>query len=231
MKKGMLVMAIVVALSFPVSMIAVSPLFAAQAPKTTPTTKQQGATQEGSPQQAPTQKTPPQFSKNKEMVHTKFWTFEIKRCLMNGTNVFDYSTSNNPLDVNLGPLTIKCYYTVKTPPIDEITEADATAWGRGVGKSYHNRALLEHQTPSSSTCGLIKEDAKPTPIFTWSDVQRWKKSRSGGGNIVHMWGETMDFTWNPSPCVRGLTKFSFEIDIYHYVTPDITFRKGWVDVH
>ena len=41
MKKGMMVMTIVASLSFLVSMIAVAPLFAVEAPKTTPTTKKQ----------------------------------------------------------------------------------------------------------------------------------------------------------------------------------------------
>jgi hypothetical protein len=183
MKKGMVVMIIVVVLSFLVSPIAVSPSFAKQATQTTPTSKQ--APQQG-PAQAPqtqTIKPPAALTKTYEKAKDIFWELEPLHCSINGVsrpcNCMGTTAAINVIVTPGQPLTINCYYRVKTPPINDITEADAKAWGWG--RSY---------TLCYDLIGFDrKEDVRILPKFTWYDVKIWKKG--GQGNAPKIWTEHM----------------------------------------
>jgi len=86
MKKGMMVITIVVALSFLVSIIAVSPSFAKQATQTTPTTKQPAPAQTPATQSPQTQKsqfTPPK-GQQYSPARLKFWDLEFDRLEVKG---------------------------------------------------------------------------------------------------------------------------------------------------
>ncbi len=184
MKKVMMIMTFFVILSFLVSIMAVSPSFAKQASQTTPTSKQ--APQQG-PAQAPqtqTIKPPAALTKTYEKAKDIFWELEPLRCVINGVSkpcTCQGSTASINVIVTPGqPLTIDCYYQVKTPPLNDITEADAKAWGWG--KSYTIRyQLIENN--------LIKEDIRTLPQFTWAQVKLWKKG--GQGNAPKIWTEHM----------------------------------------
>jgi hypothetical protein len=185
MKKGMMVMTIAVALSFLVSISAVTRSFAETASQITPTSKQ--APQQGpvqSPQTQKSQFTPPkgqQYSPAK----LKFWELEPLRCVINGVskpcNCTGATADLNVIVTPGQPLTITCYYQVKTPPLNDITEADAKAWGWG--KSYTIRYQL------IETHDQITDDIRTLPKFTWADVKLWKKG--GQGNAPKIWTEHM----------------------------------------
>ena len=86
MKKGMIVMTIVVALSFLVSISAVSPSFAKPASQTTPTTKQQAPAQTPQTQSPQTQKqqfTPPKDQQSSP-AKAMFWDLEFDRLEVKG---------------------------------------------------------------------------------------------------------------------------------------------------
>ncbi|MCJ7545238.1 MAG: hypothetical protein MUP30_00195 [Deltaproteobacteria bacterium] len=179
MKKGMLVMTMFVALSFLVSVIAVSPSFAKQATQNTSTPKQQP--QQGPAQAPQTQK--PRFPKNMEKLHTVFWELEPLRCVINGVskpcNCQGTTAAINVIVTPGQPLTITCYYKVKTPPINDITEADVKAWGWG--RSY----TLCYDFPGFDRI----EEIRTLPKFTWADVKLWKKG--GQGNAPKIRTEPM----------------------------------------
>jgi len=183
MKKGMMVMTIVVALSFLVSISAVAPSFAKTASQTTPTSKQ--APQQGPAQAPQTQKS--QFTPPKDQQYSpaklKFWELEPLHCSINGVsrpcNCTGATAAINVIVTPGKPLTINCYYRVKTPPINDITEADVKAWGWG--RSY---------TLCYDLIGFDrKEDVRILPKFTWYDVKIWKKG--GQGNAPKVWTEHM----------------------------------------
>jgi hypothetical protein len=185
MKKGIMVMTMFVALSFLVSVIAVAPSFAKQATQTTPTSKQ--APQQG-PAQAPqtqTIKPPAALTKTYEKAKDIFWELEPLRCVINGVskpcNCTGATADLNVIVTPGQPLTITCYYQVKTPPLNDITEADAKAWGWG--KSYTIRYQL------IETHDQITDDIRTLPKFTWADVKLWKKG--GQGNAPKIWTEHM----------------------------------------
>ena len=202
MKRGMMVMTIVVALSLLVSLIAVAPSFAKTASQTTPTSKQ--APQQGPAQAPQTQKqqfTPPkdqQYSPAKSV----FWELEPLHCFINGVSkpcTCEGNAAAANVTVKPGhPLTINCYYRVKTPPINDITEADAKAWGWG--KSYTIRyQLIENN--------LITEDIRTLPKFTWADVKLWKKG--GQGNAPKVWTEHMLLKLNMRDKATGMFVVDF----------------------
>jgi len=200
MKKVMMVMAILVALAVLVSMTTVTLLFAVEAPKTTPATKQQWSTQQGTPQQAPTKKTPPasQLSKNKEMVHTKFWDIEVLECTFVRTSS---SAPDKPCGFVDAPLNVaatpgqyfnyNCSYRIVIPPPNEITKADANYWGK---KSGHTTTKvlwsLNDAKVSNTKPGIF------VPLFTWEDVQTMRKHYTGKVclGIGHMQGSLQSMT-------------------------------------
>jgi hypothetical protein len=201
MKRVMLVMVIVVALSFLVSMIAVSPLFAVEATKTGPI-----------PKQVPTQKTPPtsQFSKNKVMLHTKFWAVEVIQCDISCGSAGSFTPCgviDPPTTIKIGKISGNCSYKIKTPPVNEITEADAEKWGAS-GNKYYISAHLSHD---GSPTNLVKGEFKYVPHFTWVDVQQWKNS--GQGNTPKSFSGHLEFEFQPTEAFIGLNTFWFFVGI------------------
>ena len=206
MKKGMMVMAMLVALSFLVSISAVSPSFAKPASQTTPTSKQQAPAQTPATQSPQTQKS--QFTPPKDQQYSpakaKFWGFELDHCVVTGNNL---NPCNAEINIKQGaPLTGTCYYKVKTITINEITEWDANRWGKG--KSYLVRAALINCEDSSKFFG--KDETRKLPLFTWRDVQKWKSA--GQGNAPKIWTERFDFIWIPTKAQTGKYLFTFQSD-------------------
>ncbi len=205
MKKGMMVMTIVVALVFLVSMIAVAPSVAKQVTKTQPTSKQQ--TQQGTVQtpasqgvNKPADFKPPVYEKAKE----KFWGLEADHCVANGVLL----NTNSKLTVKVGqPVIFKCYYKVKTITINDITEADANYWGKG--KSYTIGTYVGNL--NNSNAQFKKEEIRTLPKFNWQVARSWKKG--GQGNAPKVWDEIMACTWTPTQQYLGDTNmFHFCVD-------------------
>ncbi len=192
MKKVVMVMAIVVALSVIVSMIAVAPLFAAQATKTGPT-----------PKQVPAQKTPSasQIQRQKDVKdaayhqpNPQFWDLAIDHCEINGL-VFNPCSFHENLTFNL-KLTGTCYFKVQTPIISSIAEEDATYWGKaGPGKTYTIAVAWKCGNilacPYSCQDTIWNSNTRNLPQFTWTDVQNWK--RTGQSNARKIWTEQLNF--------------------------------------
>ncbi len=190
MKKVMMVMTMFTALSFLVSMIAVAPLFAVEATNTGPT-----------PKQVPTQKPKPQLSKDKAMVHTKFWEFEFDRLEGKGV-VIKKGGGNKTINVKVGEnVKFTLYYKVKTPPIKEIFEADVNAWGSGA-REYYGTFWIHDKERNQETNSM---DMRYLPKFTWENVQFWKKTFLG--TSCKTWTEQMTLQWTPTAEFVGHTVF------------------------
>ncbi len=197
MKKGMLVMTILVVLAFLVSVIAVAPSFTKQVtqPKgstTSPTTSQQGTVPVPAAQTQ--QATKPKETMS-QIRHDKFWALECDHCIIGGVDSRgkDYSGNLSIKDAKVGQsLTSTCFYKVKTPPVNDITEVDAKFWGTGT--SYCIAAQF-----TAKGGGLVlfeKKENRNLPYFTWEDVKHWK--RAGKGSDPKIWTEHMMFTWTPT---------------------------------
>jgi hypothetical protein len=201
MKKGMLVIAIFVTLSVLVSMIAAAQLFAVEATNTGPT-----------PKQVPTQKTPPasQFSKNKVVVHTKFWTVEDIQCDISYGTAGSFKPCgvvDPPASIKLGKISGSCNYKIKTLPVNEITEADAGKWGAS-GNKYYISAHLSHD---GSPTNLVKGEFKYVPHFTWAEVKQWQSS--GQGNAPKSFSGHLEFEFQLTEAFIGLNTFWFFVGI------------------
>jgi len=199
MKNGMMVMTIVVALSFLVSISAVSPSFAKTATQTTPTSKQQpqGTAQTPATQSPQTQKsqfTPPKDQQSSP-AKAKFWDFEKNYCSVNGINVFWTNPVSNINVKQAQSITITCYWNVKTPPIKEITEADANYWG--TGKSYRTCYSIGGEG------GGDYYNTMTTPKFTWSDVKKWQTGPFAK-NHPQIWTEKRAYSLAPTMQKRGV---------------------------
>ncbi len=194
MKKVVMVIAIFAALSFLVSLLAVAPSFAAKATQTQPTTKQQ--TQQGTVQTPASQdiKKPAGFKPTAmENPKATFWDLEVDHCVLNGVTVqgtIGKAGGSDP-PANCCTATVKvgqtanfiCYYKVKTPPIDSITEADVSAWG--TGKSFSVGSII----------GPLGVENKTLPQFTWQNVQGWKRA----GKHIMIWSWSIASTVTPTP--------------------------------
>jgi hypothetical protein len=209
MKKVMMVMTIVVALSVLVFMISVASLFAADTTKTTPTTKQQGTTQQGTPRQTPVQerkaaaKMPQsQIENNKTTVHTKFWDFEFDSVEVNGVTI-KKGGGNKKIYVKAGQVKFTLHYKLKTPPIKEISEQDVAAWGSG-RKHYYNDMRVWYDVNGSYFPGGGSAGKKDLPRFTWADVQSWRKTARS--TLPWTWTEQMTLIWNAKPGSNGYTE-------------------------
>ena len=201
MKKGMRVMTMFAALSFLVSVIVVSPLFAKQVtqPKgstSTPTASQQGTVP---------------ASVAKQLPKDKFWELEVDHCVLNGASVQQVTSMEPPANcctttVKVGQTAnITCYYRVKTPPVNSITEADVNAWG--TGKSYKVAFFY----PGIVT--IAKEEDRTLPQFTWAEVQKWKKA-GGQSNTPKIWSSSMGYTLTPVQTDVNMVKvFAFTVDV------------------
>jgi hypothetical protein len=213
MKKGMIVMTIVAALVFFVSMIAAAPSSAVQATQTGPT-----------PKQAPIQSPQTKFERSKDVVHqlkphAEFWGLAVDHCNVNGAPWPRRGSQSGgvyvlrDLQVKAGqPLTFDCYYKVITIPIKDITEDDAIAWGSG--KSYTDFYKVFISTFESSTEISAKTEQKNLPKFTWADVLVWKR-QTGRSNDSKIWTEHMVFTWAPTQeYLQKILSLSFYADCF-----------------
>ena len=195
-KKVMMVMTIVVALSFLVSISAVVPSGAVEATKTktSPALKQpSGTTQPVSAQPAEQKQNKqalPQGQGAQRLVHEKFWDLAVdRRCVANGVTLDPVVTAADYMIPFLSNKIVgKCFYKVKTPPVNEITEADVKKWGSG-NLTYFGWVSMNGKR-ALGPCKI--QVAKTLPKFTWEDVQRWKKA--GQGNAPKIWNESIDFT-------------------------------------
>jgi hypothetical protein len=187
MKKGMMVVTIVAALSFLFSMIAVSSCMAVKATKTGP-----------APKQVPTQKTPPTSPKEKVPVKVpvqgakaQFWDLAVDHCVISGQLLQCNPCQGKPT-VKVGqPATITCYYTMKAIQISDITDADAKFWGSGNLKYYVG--IVVYGDGMAKT--YKKEELRSLPKFTWENVQVWKKNFIG--TYRKTWTEHIAMTWTP----------------------------------
>jgi hypothetical protein len=205
MKKGMIAITMFAVLSFFILVIAVALSFAAQSMKITLTANHQPAQTTANPPSSQ-QSSLTQKNQAHKLPTLKFWGLALDHCVANG--VFQLSNSDsNTFKVKVGqPVTIVCYYKIKTIPITDITEADAAYWGSG--KSYTIGASIVNVSANKS---FKKEETRSLPKFTWLDVQRWKKS-SGANNPFKIWTEHMTITWSPSLLNIGTNLFGFGVD-------------------
>ncbi len=201
MKKGMMVVTIIAALSFLVSMIAAAPLFAVEATNT-------GLT----PKQVPTQKPPAsQFSKN--MVHIKFWDLAVDHFVINGQSFpfpNDYSQAKI-INVKVGQtVNCQCFYKLRTPTIGSISEADVGSWGSGITYKIAG-GLFFPGPPSHQEYTII---ARQTPKFTYADVQSWKNQFGAGGNKE--WNEAaLVYNWTAAAKHVGKSMYlHFDVDSF-----------------
>jgi hypothetical protein len=201
------VMTMFVALSFLVSISAVSPSFAKAAGQTTPAPNQQPA--QTTANQSSTQQPPiTPASKVHQLPKLKFWGLSVDHCVANGAFQLSNSASNT-FNVKVGqPVTIVCYYKIKTIPINDITEADVAYWGSG--KPYTIAASIVNAS-ANVNASFKKEETRSLPKFTWLDVQHWKKS-GGANNPFKIWTEYMTITWSPSLLNIGTNLFGFGVD-------------------
>jgi hypothetical protein len=211
MKKGLLVMTIVVVLSFLASMIAVSPSGAAQATKTTPTTRQQTPT--------------PSQSQVYEKAKDKFWSLGNDHCVINGVSVSMNPSTLVTINAKVGqPVTFKSYYKVKTIPIGDITSADAKHWGSG-NFTYNNRLRLI----TGDYAHILKEQTIPKspPKFTWDDAKNWKKFLMA--TACKAWTEQMVLTWTPTQVGTSEYFFCSVIAITSNFAESFTPTCGGID--
>jgi hypothetical protein len=211
MKKRMEVMVILIALSFLVSMIAVTALFAAQAIKTSPTTKKQTPT--------------PSQSQVYEKAKDKFWSLGNDHCVISGVSVPMNPSTLVTINAKVGqPVTFKSYYKVKTIPIGDITSADAKHWGSG-NFTYNNRLRLI----TGDYAHILKEEAisKSPPKFTWDDAQNWKKFLTA--TACKTWTEQMVLTWTPTQVGTSEYFFCSEIAITRNFSESFSPTCGGVD--
>ncbi len=183
MKKLMMVVAILAALSVLVSMIAVAPIFAVEATKTGPT-----------PKQVPAQKTPPVSQKEKVPVQgakAQFWDLAVDHCVINGQLLQCNPCQGKPTVKAGQSATITCYYNVKAIQISNITEADAKFWGSGNLKYYVG--IVVYGDGMAKT--YKKEELRNLPKFTWENVQLWKKTAIG--TYRKTWNDHIAMTWTP----------------------------------
>ena len=180
MKKGMMAMTIVAALSFLISIGAVSTSFSKQAGQTVPKSQQQ---------QSPT------LQEKEHVVQVpknKFWDLEADRMVVKG-RVVKKGGGHHTIYVKVGEtVNFYCYYKIKTIPVKDITKADANFWGSG-NRQFNIRFRVASTTYSIEPKISFKN--RTLPHFTWEDVEKWlKNTRSSGGRT---WTEEVSFLWTP----------------------------------
>jgi hypothetical protein len=189
MKKKLLAMTILVALSFVVSIISIAP-----------------ATQKI---QKSVDFKPKAYEKAKE----KFWDLAVDHFVINGQS-FPFANDYNQakiINVKVGQtVNCLCFYKVKTITIGDITAADAAYWGSG-NLTYKIAGGLFFPGPPSHQEYTIK--TRQTPKFTSADVQSWKNQY--GANGKKEWVESLVYNWTAKPEHVGKTvEFHFDVDSF-----------------
>jgi hypothetical protein len=141
-----------------------------------------------SQQQAPlpdSQQPPPPQPPTKPK--SEFWDLELERITVKGKS---YSPGQkDDVQVKVGEnVTIRCYYTMKTISIGDITQSDAQYWGSG-------NFAFKIATGIGLTFGLVKIDTKKLPKFAYEDVQDWKNYMNS--NAHKTWTGYTVFQWTP----------------------------------
>jgi len=223
MKKGMMVMTMVVALSFLVSVSAVSPSFAKQATQTAPTTKQQAPAQSPEIQKQ-------QFPKDLYVkFKSQFWDLEFDKLIVKGV-VIKKGGGNKTINVKVGEnVQFKAYYKVKTLPIGDITEADANYWGSGKFLYTNYLLIINHDAQGNKNIHLFDTN-RSLPKFTWQNVQGWKR----GGlkkNDPKTWTELSVFQWTAgAECVGSNVYINCVcVDWYKNIPETNEPNNGFVD--
>ena len=198
MKKGMIVMTIVIVLSFLVSLCAVAPAVAAQATKTSPTSKQQAA--------------PSTQIVEQTKAKDKFWDIVVDHFIIKG-NSFAFANDYYQakiINVTVGEtVNCQCFYKVKTITIGDITKADASYWGSG--NSYKIAGGLFFPGPPSQQ--EYKIETRKLPKFTYADVQLWKNQL--GINGKKEWNESLVYSWTAKPEHVGKSMYlHFSVDSF-----------------
>jgi hypothetical protein len=195
MKKGMLVMAIVAALSFLVLVIAVASAVAKQATQTPPTSKQQ-------PQQGTVQTVLPKSA---------FWDLEPGSITVKG-QVIKKGGGDHTINVKVGEtVTFKCTYRMKTIPVGNITAADAKFWGSGNLPFKNRLEVYQFQVGSKY---YYKDGILPK--FTYEDVKNWHLKPPVG----KAWNEEVVFQWTSGAEYVGKQYISviYVLDVNHVIT-------------
>jgi hypothetical protein len=227
MKKGMLVIVIAAALSFLASVIAVAPSVAVEATKT----KTSPALQKPSGTTQPVSAQPTEQKQNNQalsqgqgaqrLVHEKFWDLAVdRRCVANGVTLDPVvTTADYKIPFLNNKIIGKCFYKVKTTPVNEITEADVKKWGSG-NMTYFGWVTMDGKR-ALGPCKI--QVAKTLPKFTWEDVQRWKKVATG--NASKIWNESIDFTC-AAESPGDYRWFYFKIETQYIGTPIPEYDTG-----
>src|SRR4030042_6633685 len=121
MKKEMVVVTIVTALSFLVSLIADAPVAAKAVSKEE--SKAKSVTPAQVPPPAPGESTVPK---------AQFWDLALDHCVLKGISISMNPCTSKTVTVKVGqPLAGTCFYKAITLPKANITKADAAYWGWG----------------------------------------------------------------------------------------------------
>ncbi len=211
MKKGMLVMAIVAALSFLVLVIAVAPSAAKAISKDVSNTKSKTTQQIQAVESA--------------MPKNVFWDLEVDSITVKG-QVIKKGSGNHTITVKVGePVTFTCKYKAKTIPINNITKADAKFWGSGNHK-FTIRLQVYFPTPNLDTDDLYKD--KSLPSFTYEDIQNWiKRQKVIGGKS---WSQEVVFQWTPKPQYVGIPYISVVYNLdFNHVIPEPDENNGYIN--
>lgn len=203
MKKRIMAITIVVALSFLVSISAVSTSFSKQAVQTVPKSQQQQ---------------PPTVQEKEHVVQApkdKFWDLEVDRIEVKG-QVIKKGGGHHTIHVKVGEtVTFHCYYKMKTIPVKDITKADTNYWGSG-NLQFNIRFRVASTTYSIEPKTSFKN--RNLPHFTWEDVKKWQRiTRSPGGKT---WTDEVSFLWTPgAEYVEAYITAEYYLD-YGHVIPE-----------
>jgi len=227
MKKGMRVMMIFVALSFLFSMIAVALSLAAQATKTTPTSKNPSASGTTQPAQAPTLQGSPK-GVAQDVIHSTFWDLAADHCIVNGQSFpWPWSSGSNHIRiiyVKVGQaINCQCVYKIKTIPVGTITEADANAWGSGnLSYTFTIGPYFLGRPPSYQEYHIGQLNL---PKFTYADVQNWKVAIGVSGR--YEWAVTIPHSWTAAAEHVGKDIYlAFDVDSSHNIRETVEGNNG-----
>ena len=233
MKKGMMVMTIVVALSFLVSIMAVSPSFAKPATQTTPTTKQQAPAQTPQTQSPQTQKQ--QFTPPKDQQYSpakKFWDLEFLYLEVVTKGAFikiEKGGGNKTINVKVGEtVNFRANYMVITLPIGDITVADANYWGSGKFLYTNHLLIVNHNAQGNNYIRLFDNNGSLIK-FTWANVKTWKQYMAATAR--KMWSPVSFFQWTPGgECVGNNVYINvFCADWYKNIPEPNESNNGFTD--
>jgi patatin-like phospholipase/acyl hydrolase len=192
MKKVMMAMTIVVAISFFSSVIAVAPSAAKAVSKDASNAKSKTPTQ-----------FPPHTQGESTVPKQQFWDLVVDHCYINGILVPMNPCSNTTITVKVGQAVVgTCYYKAITLPVADITKADAAYWGSG-NLTYVIVSVFSSLKPAITP---KKEETKNLPKFTYAFAKNYTK----GERMA--WNHYMTFRWVATQELIGQNVFLFKLD-------------------